>query len=656
MKKIYFVIVIILVQININAQDIKKGFKQLEKSDYAKAKDYFDKAYPSAQNNAAVNFGLMVISADTNSAYYNIVNAWSYAKVVEKNINSMTAEEKEIVAEYFTNTEVRRSSWPVNKKVLQAVGAIEANLIKYIREENNLELAYEVIEKFPDYRYYQNVIHIRNQLEFRKYEKQNTLEGYLEFIKKFPDAAQVPKAIKYRDKQAFEKAKQINTVESYENYMKNYPQAVNYSTAMKMRNASAFKHARQINTIEALDNFIEKYPNALEIADAKKIQRQLLYEYAKKIQTLEAYDEFIHKYPEGGFYIEIFNLKSLDLGMKLYNLSGLNLNNLLWARSFDNKNWPDYGGGLKNSADGHYIVAGNTIQSDSLFEDAWILNLDQEGKMIWNSILGGRYKDSVYAVSVNAAGDIIVLGNTWLSEDSASKENWIFELDKEGRKMWNRTLGKWHITSLDINSKNEIALVGYHTDDSLDNRYSITVINNSGRKLWSRTYTSFGEINDLSFDDGDNIAVAGSHWIFKVTSKGYMLWDKKLDLSDSITCYTDLPDGFGVFAGTRNGDRLILIKVDPKGKILTTKEIDNPNQIVLRKIRSTADGKLLAKGSSPWGDVLMSITADGNILGSLPVPQNLQLNDFLIDENGNLLLQMTGGGNISVFKNSGVVF
>ena len=75
---------------------------------------------------------------------------------------------------------------PVKKKIEYAVETIEAKLIKYIREENNLDLVYEVIKKFPEFRYYDNVIHIRNQLEFRKYEKQNTLEGYLEFIQKFP--------------------------------------------------------------------------------------------------------------------------------------------------------------------------------------------------------------------------------------------------------------------------------------------------------------------------------------------------------------------------------------------------------------------------------------------------------------------------------------
>ncbi len=125
-----------------------------------------------------------------------------------------------IIGEYFQNTETRIRNIPVKKKIDYAIETVEAKLIKYVREENNLDLVYEVLEKFPDYKYHDNVMHIRNQLEFRKYEKQNTLEGYLEFIQKFPDAAQIDKAKRYRNKLAYDKAVQTNTVEAYKEYMK----------------------------------------------------------------------------------------------------------------------------------------------------------------------------------------------------------------------------------------------------------------------------------------------------------------------------------------------------------------------------------------------------------------------------------------------------
>ena len=252
MKKISIIIICQLFILNILPQNIKRGFKQLEKSDYEKAKEIFDQEKRVSAESLPANFGLSVIYADENSPFYNIIEAWSCAEIVEKNIGKLIAEDKEIIAGYFANTEVRRSSRPADKKILLAIRAIEAKMIKYIREENQLQLAYDVIEKFPDFRYYNNVIHIRNQLEFRKYEKLNTLDGYLEFMSKFPDAAQNEKAVKHRNKLAFERARNINTVEAYENYMKNYPKAVDYGNALKLRNAAAFNLARQKNTVDAL--------------------------------------------------------------------------------------------------------------------------------------------------------------------------------------------------------------------------------------------------------------------------------------------------------------------------------------------------------------------------------------------------------------------
>lgn len=653
MKKINTLLTFLLLVTNINSQNIKRGYKQLEKSDFAKAKEFFDAEYKLNSESPAANFGKTVVHADDRSPFYNLIEAWSYSLVAEKNINNLSEEENTTIAGYFANTEVRRSNWPVNKKMMQAIGTIEARLIKHIREENNLELANIIIEKFPDFRYYRNVIHIRNQLEFRKYEKQNNLEGYLEFMKKYPDAAQLEKAVKYRNLLAFEKAGIINTVEAYEEYMKNYPGAYNYGDALKLRNAAAFRLAKQKNTIESFELFIKKYPDALEIADAKKIQQQLLYEYARKIKTLEAYDEFIARYPDGSQYIDIFNLKSLDLGMKFFNASGLTWNNVTWTRSFDNNKSSEYAGDIVHTASNQYIVAGNTMQADSLFRDAWILKLDENGKMIWNKILGGRFNDSVFSVLLNSNFDIFVLGYTWLTTDSTSKEAWIFKLDSDGKKLWNRSLGKWIISSAVINSGNNLFIGGYRVNDSLEHRYSIMVINDSGKKLWERTYTSTGEVNCMLAGRDDNILIGGTNWMFKMNPKGYIDWETPVGIYGNIQSMQSLSDGSILLCGLRDSTSVLLIKVDDKGKKLWEKHFENQGYTGIKSLQILNSTTFLAVAQSEYHQELLLFNNSGNELVRYPLPYNVSIQQVILDNNGNLIFQLTEKNNITVIKNSG---
>ncbi len=653
MKKIFIILVCQVLLLNLFSQNIKRGFKQLEKNEYAKAKDIFDQEKGTFAESVPANFGLSVIYADENSPYHDLIKAWSCARIVEENIGKLSAEDKEIIAEYFANTEVRRSSWPANKKMLQAIGAMEAKLIKYIREENNLQLAYDVIEKFPDFRYYGNVIHIRNQLEFRKYEKENKLEGYLEFMNKFPEAAQNEKAIRYRDKLAFERARQINTVEAYESYMQRYPEAADYGNAVKLRNAAAFRLAKQKNTVEALEYFITTYHDALEIPDAKKIQQQLLYDYARRIQTLDAYNDFIAKYPEGSQYIDIFNLKSLDLGMKYYNTSGLGWNNVAWSRSFDNNMFSESAGGLAVTATNQYIVAGNTIQGDSVYTDAWILKLDEDGKMIWNKILGGRYNDSIFKVMLNRDQDIIALGYTWLTPDSASKEGWIFKLDGEGRKIWNRSLGKWDITSLTINADNEIVIGGYKMNDSLENKYHLMVINNSGIKLWERTYTSSGAISGLFTEPDGDIVVGGSGWLFKMNPKGYLIWEHAFSAHDSISAMACLTDGTILLGGLRDSTKRIFMKMDGNGRKMWERVYDDFVPLVAGDMEFVTQSGYIVHMSSPDRKMLIYYDAQGNELKKVPVPDSFRIHTLKADSRGNLMIQSTTEDNITLIKNTG---
>jgi hypothetical protein len=652
MKKLLLIFQVLLVSFCVNGQDVKKGFKHLEKLDYVKAEEAFSKEAIVYKDNPAVDFGLALVYGDKESPYYDLIKAWSCIRITIKNLANLTTEETETIGEYFTNTEERRSSRAVDKKIEHAADALEAELIRYIREENNLELAYEIINKFPDYRHYDNVVHLRNQLEFRKYEKQNTLAGYLEFISRFPDAAQVGKARKYIDMLAFEEAKRTNTVEAYEDYMKKYPNSAEYSAAVKGRNAAAFARTKRLNTLKAYEDFINNYPEALEIAEAKILQKQLLYEQAKRIQTLEAYNEFIKKYPEGNQYIDIFNLKSLDLGMKFLGKNNLEWTNILWARSFDNNRNNETSGSLAVTSDNNYVIATTTLQEDSLYNDAWIIKVSQDGKMIWNKMIGSRFEDNILRVAVNSKNDIISAGYTYLSPDSASREVWAFKIDPEGKKIWNRSLGKWEITSLLVNNNNEIFIGGYINNDSV-NHYSIMVINDEGRKLWKRTYTGTGEVNSLALAPDNNIVMAGNNWAVKMTTKGYLLWEAVFDPADSITGTATANTGDVYFAGIRNSENPVLYKYSASGYREWAREYESFSDVENMTGIICYGDRIFVSGNTVLRSFIQAFNSAGNLMSIKPLPHGLVITDMTTDKNGNLLIEVLTK-DILVIKNSGV--
>lgn len=637
-----------------NAQNARRGYKLLEKKDYTKARELFSGALKETSDHPASMLGMMVLLADDSSDFFDPVDAWKYGSALQKLMDKFTPDDLEFIGEYFYNTEVRHINRPVKKKIEYAIETVEAKLIKYVREENNLELVYRVLEAFPDFRHYNNCIHIRNQLEFRKYEKLNTLEGYLEFMKKFPEAAQIEKAKRYCNKLAFEKACSLNTVEAYKNYIKEYPDASEVNTAIKNLHAVAFDVAKKANTIQALEAYMAEYPDALEISEARQLQKQLLYEYAKKIQTLEAYNEFIRKYPEGQYYIDIFNLKSLDNGMKFLSAYPIGSNNILWARSFDEENTDEISACFATDSLNNYIVGATVFRNDTGYTDAWILKLNSDGKMIWNKYVGEAFNDEIYLITCNRKSEIIGAGYTWTGTDSSSRESWIFKLGADGSKIWSRKLGKMHIKSLTAGSNGSIYAAGYLVNDSLQDKYSIVVLHEQGKRLWARTYTGKGRIIYTGETKDGNMIVAGTSWCAKITPKGYILGEHKFDTDSVVACNLANDNSVHIVA-IRDSATIVMHGLDATFKPAAGKI----PQLSALKCRVNS----VVRGND--GILAMLLTFDdhqaiyrvdgktGNVVSKIELPAGVLFDSLEVDKRNNLVIEACDG-QVIIIKNNGL--
>jgi len=633
----------------LNAQNIKRVYKNLEKKEYSKAKELLDKLINEQSEDQMIFFAYMIIYGDRISSFYNPLEAYYYSRKLLEKIDNFNKEELEIITDYFSNTETFKSSLPVKKKILHAIGTIEADLIKYLREENNIELVIEAINRFPDFKYYNNLIHIRNQFEFRKYEKMMTLEGFEEFIEKYPEAAQKDKAIKYRNKLAFEKALKINTEEALNDFIIKYPDSEQYPEAVKLRNKLAFEKAKRINTIEAMEVFKQKYPDALEIAEANNIIQKLLYEKAKSIQSLELYDEFIKKYPEGIYYIDIFNLKSRSLGetycRKYFSDYGQNI----WCRCYDKLNNEDLPGGIAIAKDDGYYLGISTFSDSSKYRDAWIIRIDSEGKMLWNKTLGEQYNDSILNILTNNNDEIIILSYTQTDSFSNSFHSWLFKVDNKGKKIWSRDAGNWFAEHIINNFSNDIILGGY-VIDSLYLYPKILYLNNNGKKVWERVYSVNGKINVLNLINENNILISTGKWMAMIDQKGYIIWEKLV--SDSIISLTPVKGDLLLCSHVNDNIYAITLFNFNKGEIknLWKRNLTLNVGSRIKKIYYFSDNNFYIHVKES-NDKLFKLDINGNIQRIIEFPEIMKLYDIKVDKADNLIMEFLINNDVLVVKN-----
>ncbi len=99
-----------------------------------------------------------------------------------------------------------------------------------------------------------------------------------------------------------------------------------------------------------------------------------------------------------------------------------------------------YGGSLMDVAvdiqllpSGDMIISGYTSSRGDGSADGWLLRLDRDGEIVWESVVDMGGSDYLSSISVQQDGGILVCGNTTMF---GQPDVWILEVNREGE--WNR--------------------------------------------------------------------------------------------------------------------------------------------------------------------------------------------------------------------------
>ncbi|NMB71270.1 MAG: hypothetical protein GYA22_03880 [Bacteroidales bacterium] len=601
---------LLLISVSMVAQNVDRAYRLIEKDEFDKAEEILTRAYGSDSSKSNVNLGLGLVYSADSYPRHNYFKAWQHMLVAGKTMDAATTDEKESMKQLLFNIETLKNNWPLKQKFEYRQKDIENKLIKYVREEKDLDMVNEFIARFPDSKFYENVVHIRNYLEFGKAIQENTIESYNRFITKLPDAAQIPEAVELRNKLAFDLARKVNTIQAYNDFIKNYPDAVQVIEATHLRDELAFEEAKKQNTIEAFESFINQYPHSLQVTAATRLYQHLIFEKAKKINTFEAYTEFIKKFPEGEQFIDVYNLRSAALGQK-YLSSNPHLTNVIWIRGFDQSGALDNPSGLTVTPDGKITFGGSTAAKEGSSPEAWVISLDQEGKLLWNKTFPVGKGSHISALSNTTAGDYIMAGYTQKELPEGEIKGWLIKINPQGFKYWDKEYEANEFKTIRMNKSGEILASGYYYDSlSLPCQF-IGVYKESGKIFWERKYTGRGILKNLEPGAMNEVYAAGNHWCFKTDPNGYIIWEYYTSPADSILAMTTAKTGEPILLCAGPDHQLKIIYLDKSGKKSSEKVYMSIPNLIVRDMVLRPTGDILAFGSEDRNAVIINLSKSG---------------------------------------------
>ena len=618
------------------AQSISKGFSYYEEGDLQKAYELFNKGIKSDTSNCCFNFGLALVFSNSKFESKDYFVAWKYLQKADANFDKLNSDDLKTLGEFLLNLEQRKTNRTVRQKFEVHKKSIEDKLIKYVREDNDMDMINSFIKEFPNSKFYENVIHIRNYIAYSKIASDNTLDGYNGFINDFPDAAQIPQAISRRNKLAFDLAKASGNIDALINFLEMYPNADQINDAVKLRNELAFLQAKKLNTAEAFEAFVHKYPEAAQVSMALKLQKQLVFEKAKSINTFEAYADFLRRYPEAEQYVDVFNLMANSLGEAISKEVKYPNASIEWIKAYDNYGKNDHAVALCPCPDGTMTMVGTETDDSLNVIQGWFVKFDPDWKMHWVKNYGNRLGINLSGAFTTSSGDIYSYGYAMKNPLFKDSSSWYIKLNAQGLKYFDKEIEANVILSASISHANDIVFSGFHADTLGKPHYWIMNVKESGKKLWSRMYTGTGYISNVKCDQAGEIYAGCGRWIFKSDEDGYLQWEFLTEPGDSILKLELTKSGEVFLAGCNKSKQLVIIKLSSLGKQIAKYTLSTISEVLdIVNLKLTGTNELLLGVNTANAAILVRFNDKGQILSDLRFnsPAN-KIKDFATTKQG----------------------
>ena len=321
--------------------------------------------------------------------------------------------------------------------------------------------------------------------------------------------------------------------------------------------------------------------------------------------------------------------------------------NKLWEKQLGSKKMDFFIDVIEDKNKGYTVLGSKWVNGNSY--DFWVLRFNDNGDTIWTKTLGTEHRDIPQKIAQLYDGTYLLMGSV---NNDNSQNLIVIRADIDGNKSWFKDFdGDVKFTGGDISAvKNEgFVITGSKGDDPNNKRQWIIKMDLEGNTIWEKTFNenlagcvrSIKKLPIGGFAVASQVSEIGKKdcdiMVHQLNDNGDLLWSSRIKspgLKVWPECLCCSPDSCFMLVGWQGmclGDinaedpifdfDLVLNKIDCKGNVLWTKNIDKEGSEGGNAVSIRPDGNFIVAGIKvtsfigkigPW---LLLIDQDGNTLG-----------------------------------------
>ncbi|MBK8563600.1 MAG: T9SS type A sorting domain-containing protein [Saprospiraceae bacterium] len=299
---------------------------------------------------------------------------------------------------------------------------------------------------------------------------------------------------------------------------------------------------------------------------------------------------------------------------------------VIWVSNYGGSSY-DIAHDVIETFDHNYLIVGESrsidydLTNNNGFNDLWIIELDQQGQLLWQKSIGSSGGEWGSCVKQLPDGSFVIAGMNGaadfdIPENNGSADFWLIKIDSIGQILWQKSYGgSW-----------------------MDFGNSFDVTKEGGFIFTGRTFSNDIDVTD-SFGKDDI-------WVLKLSPLGGIEWQKSIggsnrDLGIDVLSTSDggyivagwTDSNNGDFSGNHGSDDFCAIKLDSTGEIVWKKLYGGSGSDQLSKIIQDHDSGYLMIGYSE------SVSGISNKF------EYADVWIVKINESGELIWENTYGGN-----------